>query len=69
MVAVVVVALLLAVVAGQLELKRKQLSLAIYLPAGVVTLLAVSTQVGPGRPRLPARRPRPVRRLPRRCGC
>jgi DMSO/TMAO reductase YedYZ molybdopterin-dependent catalytic subunit len=36
------------VVAGQLELKRKQLSLAIYLPVGLLTLLAVSTQVGPG---------------------
>jgi DMSO/TMAO reductase YedYZ molybdopterin-dependent catalytic subunit len=48
MAAVVVVALVLAVIAGQLELKRKQLSLAIYLPVGVVTLLAVSTQVGPG---------------------
>jgi hypothetical protein len=48
MAAVVVVALLLAVISGQLELKRKQLSLAIYLPAGAVTLLAVSTQVGPG---------------------
>ena len=48
MAAVVVVALLLAVIAGQLELKRKQLSLAIYLPAGALTLLAVSTQVGPG---------------------
>ena len=35
-------------IAGQLELKRKQLSLAVYLPVGVVTLLAVSTQVGPG---------------------
>ncbi|GAA3702177.1 molybdopterin-dependent oxidoreductase [Microlunatus aurantiacus] len=46
--AVVVVTLVLAVVSGQLELKRKQLSLAVYLPAGVVTLLAVSTQVGPG---------------------
>lgn len=45
---VVAAALLLAVVAGQLELKRKQLSLAVYLPVGVVTLLAVSTQVGPG---------------------
>ena len=48
MIAVVVVALVLAVIAGQLELKRKQLSLAIYLPAGALTLLAVSTQVGPG---------------------
>ncbi len=48
MAAVVVVALLLAMLSGQLELKRKQLSLAVYVPAGVVTLLAVSTQVGPG---------------------
>ena len=48
MAAVIAVALLLAVIAGQLELKRKQLSLAVYLPAGAVTLLAVSTQVGPG---------------------
>jgi DMSO/TMAO reductase YedYZ molybdopterin-dependent catalytic subunit len=48
MVLVVAAALLLAVIAGQLELKRKQLSLAVYLPVGVVTLLAVSTQVGPG---------------------
>lgn len=45
---IVAAALLLAVVAGQLELKRKQQSLAVYLPVGVVTLLAVSTQVGPG---------------------
>lgn len=48
MAAVVVVALLLAVIAGQLELKRKLRGLIIYLPVGVVTLLAVSTQVGPG---------------------
>lgn len=48
MAAIVVVALVLAVIAGQLELKHKQLSLAIYLPVGAVTLLAVSTQVGPG---------------------
>lgn len=48
MAAVVTVALALAVVSGQLELKRKQLSLAVYLPAGALTLLAVSTQVGPG---------------------
>ena len=48
MAGIVAVALVLAVIAGQLELKRKQLSLAVYLPVGVVTLLAVSTQVGPG---------------------
>jgi DMSO/TMAO reductase YedYZ molybdopterin-dependent catalytic subunit len=48
MAVVVVVAMLLAMLSGQLELKRKQLSLAVYVPAGVVTLLAVSTQVGPG---------------------
>lgn len=48
MTVVVVVALALAVIAGHLELKRKQLSLAFYLPAGAITLLAVSTQVGPG---------------------
>lgn len=45
---VVLGALLVAVVAGQLELRRKQLSLALYLPVGAFTLLAVSTQVGPG---------------------
>lgn len=45
---VVLATLVLAVVAGELELKRKGMSLAIYLPVGAVTLLAVSTQVGPG---------------------
>ena len=48
MAGIVTVGLVLAVIAGQLELRRKQLSLAIYLPVGVLTLLAVSTQVGPG---------------------
>ena len=48
MAGIVAVALVLAVIAGQLELRRRQLSLAVYLPVGVVTLLAVSTQVGPG---------------------
>ncbi|MDN5760913.1 MAG: molybdopterin-dependent oxidoreductase [Microlunatus sp.] len=45
---VVVGALVLAVISGQLELKRKQLGLAVLVPAGIFTLLAVSTQVGPG---------------------
>lgn len=48
MVVIVATALVLAVIAGQLELRTRGLGLAIYLPFGVLTLLAVSTQVGPG---------------------
>lgn len=48
MAGIVAVALVLAAVSGQLELKRRQASLLVYVPVGILTLLAVSTQVGPG---------------------
>lgn len=40
--------LVLAAFAGQLELRRRHFSLLVILPIAAVTLLAVSTQVGPG---------------------
>lgn len=40
--------LALAAFAGQLELRRRHFSLFVILPVAAVTLLAVSTQVGPG---------------------
>lgn len=48
MILVVVVWLALAALAGQLELRRRHFSLFVILPVAVVTLLAISTQVGPG---------------------
>ncbi|MFT4166372.1 MAG: molybdopterin-dependent oxidoreductase [Microlunatus sp.] len=48
MVLVVIAWLLLAAFAGQLELRRRHFSLFVILPVAATTLLAISTQVGPG---------------------
>jgi len=45
---VVIAWLVLAAFAGQLELRRRHFSLFVILPIATVTLLAISTQVGPG---------------------
>lgn len=48
MILVVIAWLTLAAFAGQLELRRRHFSLFLLLPVAALTLLAISTQVGPG---------------------